>query len=215
MTPTVTVSARGEERIRAGHPWVYRSDVGDVHASAGAIVSVKNGRGRVLGQAMYSDRSQIAIRMLTDGDQPADTALIRTRLDAAINVSRRMFPDAEAYRLIHGEADLLPSLVVDRYGDYLVLQALSQGTDALTPDLVEALNDLVHPRGILARNDPRTRLLEGLEQRVEILSGEVPESIAIRDLGVEYDVDPWHGQKTGLFLDQRENRQAAASRFSR
>jgi 23S rRNA (cytosine1962-C5)-methyltransferase len=209
--PFVTISARGEERIRGGHLWVYRADVGDVRAPAGAIVEVRNARGRVLGQALYSDRSQIAVRMVTEGEAIADDALIRRRLEAAIAFRRSLWPDAVACRLVHGEADLLPSLVVDQYDGWLVLQALSQGMDALTPAIVRALNDLIAPRGILARNDPRTRLLEGLEQRVEVLSGDVPERVTVRDLGLESVVDLWHGQKTGLFLDQRENRQAAAT----
>src|SRR5262249_14100679 len=118
--------------------------------------------------------------------------------------------DATAYRLVHGEADLLPSLVVDRYGDYLILQALSQGVDRLVPELTTLLADLVKPAGILARNDPRVRLLEGLEQRVEVLYGTVPSQIEVREGRVSYLVDPYKGQKTGLFLDQRENRMAAA-----
>ena len=140
----------------------------------------------------------------------ADAVLIRSRLESAIRFRESLAINASAYRLVHGEADLLPSLIVDRYGEYLVLQALSQGMDKLMPTVVAALNDLVHPKGILARNDPRARLLEGLEQRVELLSGEVPETVPVQDGGLAYDADLWHGQKTGLFLDQRENREAAA-----
>ena len=128
---------------------------------------------------MYSSASQIALRMLTYGEKPADEALIRRRIESAIAFRESLAIDATAYRLVHGEADLLPSLIVDRYGDYLVVQALSQGMDRLLPAVVAALNDLLHPRGILARNDPRTRVLEGLEQRVEVLSGEVPETVAV------------------------------------
>ncbi len=141
---------------------------------------------------------------------PADDALIRARLEAAIAFRAAIGIDATAYRLVHGEADLLPSLIVDRYGDYLVVQALSQGMDRLLPLVVSALEDLLHPRGILARNDPKTRALEGLEQRVEVLAGEVPESVIVTEHGIEYEVDVRRGQKTGLFLDQRENRAAAA-----
>jgi len=112
--------------------------------------------------------------------------------------------------LIHGEGDLLPSLIVDRYGDYLVVQALSQGMNRLLPDIVSTLGELAAPRGILARNDPRARLLEGLEQKVEVLAGEVPETVTVSETGIEYDVDLRRGQKTGLFLDQRENRAAGA-----
>jgi len=211
MIPTVTISARGEGRLQAGHPWIYRADLGDVHATGGDRVIVRNGRGRTLGHAFYSDRSQIALRMLTRGDDaPADDALIRRRIEAAIAFRQTLAIDASACRLIHGEADLLPSLVVDRYGDYLVVQTLSQGTDRLMPLIVSTLRDIARPAGILARNDPRTRALEGLEQKVEVLDGEVPETIAVTENGVHYDVDVRRGQKTGLFLDQRENRSAAA-----
>jgi 23S rRNA (cytosine1962-C5)-methyltransferase len=210
MTPTATVAARGEERLRIGHPWIYRSDVTAVDASAGDIVRVLGPRGRPLGSALFSDQSQITLRMLTVGDAVADEGLIRTRLARAIDLRATLNLDASAYRLVHGEADLLPSLVVDRYGDYLVVQALSQGMDRLLPFVVEALGELVKPAGILARNDPKVRSLEGLEQHVTVLAGEIPEAVVVREGPVEYEVDLRHGQKTGLFLDQRENREAAA-----
>ncbi|HEY2907984.1 MAG TPA: class I SAM-dependent rRNA methyltransferase [Vicinamibacterales bacterium] len=207
---SVTVSARGEERVRSGHPWIYRTDVADANAEPGDRVLVRGSRGRTLGHALFSDRSQITLRMLAYGEAPADDGLIRARLEAAIAFRAAIGIDATAYRLVHGEADLLPSLIVDRYGDYLVVQALSQGMDRLLPLIVAALEDMLHPRGILARNDPKTRALEGLEQRVEVLAGEVPESVTVSENGLEYDVDVRRGQKTGLFLDQRENRAAAA-----
>ncbi|HUK37211.1 MAG TPA: class I SAM-dependent rRNA methyltransferase [Vicinamibacterales bacterium] len=210
MSSTVTISARGEERLRSGHPWIYRSDVKAVTASGGDRVIVQSGRGgRPLGSAFYSDRSQIALRMLTRGDVAADDALIRKRMVDAIAFRNSLDIDATAYRLIHGEADLLPSIVVDRYADYLVVQTLSQGADRLLPVLTATLQELLHPSGILARNDPRARSLEGLEQKVEVVAGDVPEMIAVAENGVRYDVDLRHGQKTGLFLDQRENRAAA------
>ncbi len=210
LIPTVTISARGEERLRSGHPWIYRADVKDVSAGPGDRVVVRSLRGgRPLGSAFYSDRSQIALRMLTRGDTPADEALIRKRIEDAIAFRRSLAIDATAYRLVHGEADLLPSIVVDRYGDCLVVQTLSQGADKALPLVVSVLQDAVNPAGILARNDPRTRSLEGLEQKVEVLAGAVPESIAVTENGVRYDVDVRRGQKTGLFLDQRENRAAA------
>ena len=208
--PTVIVTKRGEDRIESGHPWIYRSDVAEVRADAGAIVRVSGPRNRVLGEALFSDRSQITLRMLTRGEAKADEALLRRRLEQAIAFRDALKIEGSAYRLIHGEADLLPSLVVDRYGDYLVLQALSQGMDVLTPRIVALLTELVGPKGILARNDPRVRLLEGLEQKVEVLHGHVPETIEVTEGRVHYSVDPFHGQKTGLFLDQRENRIAAA-----
>src|SRR5438094_32534 len=210
MIPSVVLSARGEERLRGGHPWIYRADVADVRAAAGDRVVVRGPRGRTLGQALFSDRSQIALRMLTDREARADEALIRGRIGSAIAFRETLAIDATAYRLVHGEADLLPSLIVDRYGDYLVVQALSQGMDRLLPSVISTLTDLLHPRGILARNDPRARVLEGLEQRVDVVAGEVPESVLVTETGIEYEVDLRRGQKTGLFLDQRENRAAAA-----
>jgi 23S rRNA (cytosine1962-C5)-methyltransferase len=211
MTPTVVISSRGEERLRSGHPWIYRGDVTSIHAEAGDLVQIRGPRGRTLGSALYSDRSQIALRVLTYGEAPGDVALVRRRLEAAVAFRTSLAIDATAFRLVHGEADLLPSLVVDRYGDYLVVQALSQGMDRLMPELTAALEDLLQPRGILARNDPRARVLEGLEQRVDVLAGDVPESVTVTETGVEYEVDLRRGQKTGLFLDQRENRAAAAA----
>src|SRR5579862_8205688 len=211
MHPTVIVNQRGEDRVRAGHPWVYRSDVVDARAEPGDAVLVRGPRGRSLGVALFSSQSQIAIRMLHDGADAIDlTALIRRRLEAALAFRQSLAIDATAYRLVHGEADLLPSLIVDRYGDCVVVQALSQGMDRLMPAIIGVLQELLGPRGVLARNDPRARTLEGLEQRVEVLAGEIPETVAVTELGVVYEVDLRLGQKTGLFLDQRENRAAAA-----
>src|SRR5438445_5502010 len=210
MVSTVVIGPRGEERLRSGHPWIYRADVVDARAAAGDIVQVRGPRGRTLGSALYSDRSQITLRMLSYGTESADEALIRRRIEAAIAFRATLSIDATAYRVVHGEADLLPSLIVDRYGDHVVVQALSQGMDRQLPVVVSALCDALRPRGILARNDPRTRTLEGLEQRVDVLAGEIPETVTITEVGIEYDVDLRRGQKTGLFLDQRENRAAAA-----
>lgn len=210
MEPTVTITARGESRLREGHLWVYRADIADARASAGDVVRVLGPRGRLLGSAFYSDRSQIALRLVIAGDRPADLALWRERIHAAVAFRDALAIDATAYRLIHGEADLMPSLVVDRYADALVVQALSQAADRLLPDLVPLLVEVTGASGVLARNDPRVRELEGLDRRVELLYGEVPEQVRVREGAIEYDADLWHGQKTGLFLDQRENRAAAA-----
>jgi len=207
--PAVVISARGEERVRSGHPWIYRADVVDVHAGGGDIVEVIGPRRRRIGSALFSDQSQISLRVLTVGENVADESLLRTRIEAAIRVRESLALDASAYRVVHGEADLLPSLIVDRYGDYLAVQALSQGTDRLLPALTSMLVDLLKPAGILARNDPKVRALEGLEQSIAVLHGDVPESVMVREGPIEYDVDMRKGQKTGLFLDQRENREAA------
>ena len=206
------ISARGEERLRAGHLWIYRSDLVEADAGPGDVVRVVGPRGRLVGRALYSNQSQIALRLVAPPDAIVDRAFWRERLRAAIAFRATLDIDATAYRLVHGEGDLLPSLVVDRYGDYLVVQTLSQAMDRLLPELAGLLVELAAPAGILARNDPRVRLLEGLEPEVHVVHGEVPDTITVREGVVEYDVDPWRGQKTGLFLDQRENRQAAAGR---
>jgi 23S rRNA (cytosine1962-C5)-methyltransferase len=214
MDSTITISQRGEERIRNGHFWIYRSDIAGGDAGPGEVVRVVGPRGRYLARALFSDRSQITLRVLTEHDVPIDQAFWRSRLEQAIRFRRLLEIDASAYRVVHGEGDLLPSLIVDRYGDYLVVQALSQGMDRLLPQLTELLVELGEPAGILARNDPRVRLLEGLERKIEVLHGDVPDTISVREGTIEYDVDLRKGQKTGAFLDQRENRRAAA-RYAR
>jgi 23S rRNA (cytosine1962-C5)-methyltransferase len=207
--PSVTISRRGEDRARAGHPWIYRSDVVEVDAAPGDLVEVKSARGRPVAHAFFSDRSEITLRIVASGFEPPPAAFLRDRVRAAIDFRASLALDATAYRLVHGEADRIPSLIVDRYGDVLVVQALSQGVDRRIGEITTALEELLHPSGILARNDPRVRLLEGLAQTVTILAGHVPERIEVREGAVRYEVDPWRGQKTGLFLDQRENREAA------
>ena len=175
---------------------------------------MKTERGRPVGHALFSDESEITLRMISVGAAAPSGDFIAERLAAAIAYRESLALDATAYRLVHGEADRLPSLIVDRYGDYLVVQALSQGIDRRLPEITAALARIVRPAGILARNDPRVRLLEGLEQKVEVLHGDVPERLEVREGAVRYLVDPWKGQKTGLFLDQRENREAA-QRYAR
>ena len=212
MIPTVVVSPRGAERLEGGHPWVYRGDVVNVRADGGDVVSVRDERGRLIGSALFSSRSQIALRLLERDTvlAGADVAqLLQRRIAAAVSFRQSLDLEATAYRLVHGEADQLPSLIVDRYGDVLVVQTLSQGMDRRLPLIVEALEGQLEPRGILARNDPRTRVLEGLDQRVEVLAGEVPDLLEVTEHGVRYEVSLRGGQKTGLFLDQRENRRAA------
>jgi 23S rRNA (cytosine1962-C5)-methyltransferase len=210
----VVINARGEQRVRSGHPWIYRADVVDVDAAGGDIVQVVGPRRRMVGHALFSNRSQIPIRMLTLGDEPADESLLRLRLQRAIQFRESLQLDASAFRLVHGEADLLPSLVVDRYAGYLVVQALSQGMDRLLPTITSLLQELLSPAGILARNDPKVRVLEGLEQTIADLAGAIPDTVTVREGPIEYQVDLRRGQKTGLFLDQRENREAAA-RYAR
>lgn len=205
----VAVSPRGVQRLHAGHAWVYRGDVRRADASAGSIVRLEDDRGHFLGRAFFSDKSQIAIRLLTRHDVPTDRSFFLHRIQAAADYRKAIVHDTEAYRIVYGEADLLPSLVVDRYSDYLSLQTLSQGTDRYKPLFVEILKELFSPRGIIERNDPKVRLLEGLEQRVSVLYGEIPNEVECYSNGLRWIFDLHKGQKTGSFLDQRENHAAA------
>ena len=209
--PAVVVSGKGEARVLRGHPWVFRSDVARSEgAGPGAVVRVVGPRGRPLGYAFHSSRSEIRLRMVARGETlPPD--FLRERLVEAVRWRETVAADAEACRLVHGEGDGIPSLVVDRYGNYLVVQTLSQATESLKDRIVETLVELLHPRGILERNDPRVRELEGLERRASLLYGEVPDLVPVEIGGVRYEVDLWKGQKTGLFLDQRENQLMARS----
>jgi 23S rRNA (cytosine1962-C5)-methyltransferase len=206
---TARVTRKGEARIRRGHPWIFRSDVTHTDdAIPGGVVRVVGPHDRSLGHAFFSSRSEITLRMIQRGGSLADTFL-HDRLAAAIQWRETVAAGAEACRLVHGEGDGLPSLVVDRYGDHLVVQTLSQATERLKGEIVAALEDLLRPAGILERNDPRVRALEGLERKVGILAGHVPETLEVVENGVRFEADLWKGQKTGLFLDQRENRAAA------
>ena len=202
MTP-VRVTARGAERWVRGHPWIYRSDVQDHQASAG-VVPVHDPRGRFIGQALYSPASEIRLRLIEGTDRPLDAAWWRERVAAA--VGRRAGIDASAYRLVHGEGDGLPSLVVDRYDRRLVVQLLSAGLETMRETIVDVLDELLRPDGILLRNDASVRRREGLDQAVTLARGEVPRTIEVREGGVRYLAAPWDGQKTGAFLDQRPNR---------
>lgn len=205
---TVTVTKRGADRVRGGHLWIYRSDVGKVDAEGGSVVVVRDERSNFIGQALYSDASQIALRFLTQSDEEIDRDWWRARIRAA--VGRRNIPaDTNAYRLVYSEGDLLPSLIVDRYDDVLVLQTLSQGTESLKSLFVEILIDEFQPRALIERNDARVRELEGLPLISATVFGEAPDEFEIRQHGLRFVVSPVAGQKTGSFLDQRENRLAA------
>jgi len=218
--PTAVIARRAADRVRAGHPWVYRSDVVHVDADAGDIVRVETDGRRRLGWAFWSSTSQIALRMISTDTRATfdERAWLATRLDAAVRYRETLGIDATAFRLVHAEADQLPGLIVDRYGDdtgvWLVVQTLSQGADRRLAVLTELLQAMVQPRGILVRNDAKVRRLEGLADRVEVVAGTLPNRLVVREGPIRLAVDLGQGQKTGLFLDQRENH-AAAARYAR
>ena len=203
-TRAVIVSAKGAARWHAGHPWIYRSDVYDEPRDTPGVVTVTDRRGRHLGQALYSPTSEIRLRLLTPTRDPIDATWWAERIAAAAR--RRNGIPATAYRVVHGEADGLPSLVVDRYGPYVVAQLLSAGLEQARADVLDGISTALAPEGILIRNDTTVRRHEGLPLEVVPGRGTVPDTVAVEEAGVRYLAAPHTGQKTGAFLDQRENR---------
>ncbi|MGH9847018.1 MAG: class I SAM-dependent rRNA methyltransferase [Blastocatellia bacterium] len=211
------VSAKGAARAHAGHLWIFRSDVtSKPDAASGDVVRVVDHRGRFAGMAHYGLESEITLRLLTKEDVAVDREFWRARLRAAADWRTRVVADTDAYRLAHGEGDLLPGLVIDRYGDAFSIQTLTRGMDALKPMWVELLIEMFAPALIVERNDARVRQLEGLPMIARVLHGDATPAAAltIHENGIRFQVDLLEGQKTGAFLDQRENR-AAAIRYAR
>ncbi len=197
--------------MASGHPWIFSSDVLDRgQAAAGEAVVAVDPSGAALGTAHYSDSSQISLRMLSDRVETIDRTFFLRRIAAAEAYRKRIVADSEAYRLVHGEGDRLPGLVIDRYGDYFTLQTLDQGMDRAKAEIVSCLEELFAPKGMAERNDVAVRKRESLPLQTGVLAGEVPERIALRINGLKLHADLLHGQKTGIFLDQRENYLAAA-----
>lgn len=207
--PHATVSAKGAARWAGGHPWIYRSDILAEPGEHPGVVQVRDRRGKFLGQALYSPRSEIRLRLLEPTERTIDLPWWRERLGSAL--ARRTGIEASAYRVVHGEGDRLPSLVVDRYDRWVVAQLLSAGLETMRADIVAALIEVLSPEGILLRNDAAVRRHEGLKQEVELVHGAVPRQVEVREGGVRFLAAPWTGQKTGAFLDQRPNRLLAAS----
>jgi 23S rRNA (cytosine1962-C5)-methyltransferase len=212
--PVVRVSTRGADRIRSGHPWVYRSDIRDANAEPGDLVQVESERGRPLGLAFWSGASQISLRFLGVGPVDDERAFLLGRLRAAVAYRDSLAIDATAFRAVNAEADRLPGLIVDVYGAppdrVVVVQTLTQAMDRRLSMLGDLLVEVLSPTGVLARNDPRVRRLEGLPEQVVVVRGEVPETVDVREGPLTLTVNLREGQKTGLFLDQRENHAAAA-----
>jgi 23S rRNA (cytosine1962-C5)-methyltransferase len=209
------VNRKGANRVRSGHPWIFSSDILDRgQATAGEAVAVADPSGAALGTAHYSEASQISLRMLSDRVETIDQAFYLGRIARAEAHRKRVVADSDAYRLVHGEGDQLPGLVIDRYGDYFTIQTLDQGMDAARTEMVSCLTQLFAPKGIAERNDVAVRKREALPLQSGVLAGEVPDMVAVRMNGLKLHADLLHGQKTGIFLDQRENYMAAA-RYAR
>jgi 23S rRNA (cytosine1962-C5)-methyltransferase len=208
---TVKVNRKGAARVSSGHPWIFRSDVLDTgDAQAGDSVRVVDEKGRTVGTAHYSASSQIALRLLSERQIEVDRWFYKQAIQAAQAYRERVVQGSNAYRLVYAEADGLPALIIDRYGDYFTIQTLSQAMERATPEIVGALVDLFGARGIVARNDAPVRTLEQLPRETKILHGSLPPSIDLEMNGLHFHADLVHGQKTGIFLDQRENYAAVA-----
>ncbi len=211
--PTIEISRWAMQRLERGHLWVYRSDVKRSEGvSPGDVVRVVDGRGWFVGRAFYSHESQITLRMLTRDDEPIDEAFLARRLDAALDMRRRLFGDeVQAVRLVHGEGDLLPGLIVDRYGDVLSVQTLIQATDRRKELLFDLIEARLSPRALVERNDAKVRSHEGLAVKSGVARGEAPATVSVKEGEVTLHMDPVGGQKTGGFLDQRENHLVAGA----
>lgn len=203
-----------ERRVNLGHPWVFAGEVAEVKGelTPGDIVAVYDARGRFLGRGYANPKSQIFIRLLTRRqDEAINREFFARRLEAAADYRRRVVKHTTAYRLVNAEADFLPALIVDCYGDYLVVQFLALGMERFKELILELLVALFAPRGIYERSDVSVREREGLTPTSGLLYGEVPELVEIEEWGRRFQVNLHTGQKTGFFLDQRENRQVVAS----
>ena len=208
MTARVKVSARGATRLSRGHLWIYRSDTEPADLPPG-IVTVVDRRERPLGKALWSPQSEIRLRLLTTEDTVIDRDWWCARLMEAATRRRHLAPQTTAFRVVHAEADGLPALVVDRYGDHVVAQLLSAGLEAVRKDVLGAIHDALHPQGVVLRNDASVRRHEGLPLEIVDSFGTSPDIVTVQEAGLQFHVPLRTGQKTGAFLDQRENRELA------
>ena len=205
----VTLRKTRETRVRGGHPWIYASEIEKVEGAFenGDIVDVADFRGKFIGRGFYNPQSQISLRILTRNDESCDRDFFARRIQEAWDY-RKLLCDPMSCRLIYSESDFLPGLVVDKFADVLVLQSLSLGIDRIKDMICALLMEIVQPVGIWERSDVPVRRLEGLEQTTGLLRGEVPDEVDMVENGIHFLVDVKHGQKTGFFLDQKQNRAA-------
>jgi 23S rRNA (cytosine1962-C5)-methyltransferase len=209
--PEVRLTPKGLRWLRTGHPWMYRNDLeAQPKLAAGELVAVADSAGRFLGQALYSAASRIALRMVTVRNNIINDAFWEDRLERALAYRRRVVLETDAYRLIYGEADGFPGLVVDNYSGHLAIQTLHPGMERWLPVIIEILVRQLTPASITLRHDAEVRHQEGLPLEVKTVHGELPPRVEVREGSIRLWADIRAGQKTGLFLDQRENRLAAA-----
>ncbi len=212
---SVTISKKGLLWYRTGHVWIYRNDITSTgSAKSGDIVNVTDDRGRFLGKAFYGEKSKIALRLLTRNDEPTDVSFFERRIREAIDRRGKSMDEGCALRLIYSEADAIPGLIADRYAGWIVLQALIPGVDSRIDMISGIFHELLKPEGIVCRNDASARAIEGLMLGKKVLHGNQPGLIQVTEGRLRYLADIWNGHKTGAYLDQRENRSAAA-RYTR
>ncbi len=207
MRPSVILKPHAERKLRNFYPWAFHDDIADIQGDPepGAIVLVRDSSGALVGQAFYNPGASIPLRMLSRGEERIDAGWLRRRLMEAA-ARRREIHGTNAVRLVHGEADGLPGLIVDRYSEVLVVQIRNLGMERWRETLVEVLRELFAPRGIYERSDVEAREDEGLEPRAGLLWGEVPDPVEVVEDGLVFETSVARGQKTGFYLDQRDNR---------
>lgn len=197
-----------QHRVESGHPWVYQTELDyiDGDFAPGDIVDVFNHRQKLIGRGYINPKSQIIVRLLTREQETIDRNFFKKRIQDAWEYRKRFISEPEYCRLVYGEADLLPALIVDKFGPYMVIQTLALGMDIHKETIISVLEELFQPEGIFERNDVPVRRLEGLEERTGYLKGEFPTLIKVLENGIPFYADVEKGQKTGFFYDQRENR---------
>jgi len=205
----VILKKNEDHRITNGHLWAFSNEIAAMEGEPlpGDIVKLFNHQKKFLGAGIFNPNSLIAVRLLSREDETIDFQFFKKRIEAALDLRKKIYANTETYRLVHGEGDLLPGLIVDKFDDYLAVQTFSVGMDRRLTLICDVLESLLHPKGIIERNEALVRTMEGLEQRKGILRGSVT-PVTISEYGVQYTIDLLEGQKTGFFLDQRENRRA-------
>ncbi len=209
MKNQVILKKNEERRLLGGHQWIFSNEIGSINGKPGAgeVVEILRHDQGFLGLGFYNPHSLIAVRFLTSLHEEISTEFIERRISDAIGIRRKLFPGSESYRIVNGESDFLPGLIVDKYNEYLSVQILSYGMENRLNEICDVLESSLHPKGIVERNDTPIRSLEGLQERKGTLRG-VPEHTIVVEHGAKFNVDLQKGQKTGFFLDQRENRKA-------
>ncbi|HEV8537563.1 MAG TPA: class I SAM-dependent rRNA methyltransferase [Bacteroidota bacterium] len=210
MIKTITLKKNEDRRIQNGHLWAFSNEIAKIEGEpkAGDIVELHNHAGNFIGKGFFNPSSLIAVRLLTrHKEETIDFEYFRKRIASSLQLRRQMYPDAESFRIVHGEADFLPGLIIDKYNDFVSLQAFSYGMDSRLTLICDVIDSLLHPGAIIERNETIFRQLEGLEQKKGLLRGSGNETV-ITENGIKYKINLLDGQKTGFFLDQRENRKA-------